>query len=199
MAIVNGYTDLVTIKAVIGLTNTDKDTRLEQIVQAVSRQIDQQCGRRFYAANQTRYYTPRNEYCLTLPDDLLSVTTLTTDDDGDGTVETVWASTDYLLTPFNASADGIPYSGLVVNDAQGRYCFPLYQRSVEIMGSFGYAETVPDEIREATIIQSVRIFRRGDAPFGVTGSAEMGQSVVIARLDPDVRAMLAHYRKTPVG
>lgn len=52
----------------------------------------------------------------------------------------------------------------------------------------------PGPVVEATRIQAARIFQRVHAPFGITGSAELGTSTVIARIDPDVVAMLSDYR-----
>ena len=47
-------------------------------------------------------------------DDLLSVTTLKTDEDGDRTYEITWATTDYDLMPYNATLESQaqPYSHL---------------------------------------------------------------------------------------
>ena len=68
-----------------------------------------------------------------------------------------------------------------------------------MVGKFGYGATAPKAVSEACIIQSTRLFRRKDAPFGVTGASDMGQASVIARLDPDVRFLLAPYRRITVG
>lgn len=52
----------------------------------------------------------------------------------------------------------------------------------------------PPSITEASLIQASRIFRRKDAPFGVTGAAEFGVASLIARIDPDVKMMIQAYR-----
>ncbi|MDO8704075.1 MAG: phage head-tail connector protein [Sulfuricaulis sp.] len=62
-----------------------------------------------------------------------------------------------------------------------------------------YVYRYPQPVVEACMIQTSRIFRRKDAPFGITGSAEFGQATFIARLDPDVRTLLDVYRVIPVG
>jgi hypothetical protein len=43
----------------------------------------------------------------------------------------------------------------------------------------------------------MRLYKRKDAPFGVVGStsAEMGQLMVIPKLDPDVKFLLDAYKK----
>jgi hypothetical protein len=57
----------------------------------------------------------------------------------------------------------------------------------------------PDDVSEATALQASRLFRRHEAPFGIAGSPEVGQTAVIARVDPDVRLMLRDYRRMAVG
>lgn len=52
----------------------------------------------------------------------------------------------------------------------------------------------PSTVVEASVIQASRIFMRKDSPFGVTGSADMGTSSLIVRLDPDVKQYLQRYR-----
>jgi hypothetical protein len=208
MAIVNGYTDLATVKARLGIADTDDDATLESIVTAVSRSIDDFCRRRFYAATETRYYTapcqsrPSDAAEVTVAggyvdvDDLLSISAngLATDDAADRTYGTVWATTDYELAPYNAALDGKPYTRVCATP-NGARAFPSGARGVKITGSFGYSATTPDVVREACLLQASRIFRRKDAPFGVTGSAEMGVATLIARLDPDVMLLLNPLRR----
>jgi hypothetical protein len=44
-------------------------------------------------------------------------------------------------------------------------------------------------IREATLIQALRLYKRKDSPEGVLGSAEWG-TVRVSRLDPDVAKLV---------
>jgi hypothetical protein len=198
----NAYTDLETVKARLGIVTTDtaKDTWLSSIITAVSRWIDGECKRFFYTYTGTRYYTPKRSTYLDV-DDFVSLTSVTTDIEGDGVYETTWAATDYLVTPFNArdESPAQPYNGLQ-RAWYGAFVFPItVPRSVAITASWGYDSIVPIVIQEATILQTARIFRRSDAPFGVTGSADMGQSIILPRLDPDVRMMLAPYKRWVVA
>ncbi len=57
----------------------------------------------------------------------------------------------------------------------------------------------PGPVVQAALLQSSRIFRRRDAPFGVTGSGELGQPIIIQRLDSDVAYPLAAYRRLSVA
>lgn len=53
-------------------------------------------------------------------------------------------------------------------------------------------------VNEAAMILVGRIFKRKDAPFGVIGSVEMGQMLVIAKHDPDVRLLMEPFRKLSI-
>src|SRR5688500_13366975 len=97
----NLYSSLSAAKLHLGISDTTDDAKLLRILEAVSRDIDVYCARRFYVESRTRYYTARHGARLRV-DDLLSVTTLETDEDGDRVYETSWATTDYDLEPYNA-------------------------------------------------------------------------------------------------
>ena len=199
MTISNGYCTLAEAKARLGIADAADDSVIENVVEAVSRWIDHYTGRRFFAASDTRYYSPEWSDYLEV-DDLISVTTLKTDADGDRVYETTWATTDYELDPPNAQVEtpSRPYNAIRVTPL-GRYAFPAARRAVQIVGSFGYASTTPDAINEACLLMTGRVFRRKDAPFGVVGSPDLGAVVNIRRLDPDVEMLLASFRRVVVG
>src|SRR5262245_13861998 len=158
MAIVFGYTSLDRAKEWLGIpaASTDQDALVEALITGASRAVDEQTRRRFYAATETRYYTPRQVHCLRLDQDLRSVTSLKTDEDGDRTYEVTWSSTtDYYLQPPNAAADGLPFDGVVADPVNGRYTFPTtVYRAVELVGSWGYCATGahPAQIEEACLL-----------------------------------------------
>ena len=169
----------------------DDDT-LENVIMAASRHIDDLTHRWFYSDTQTRYYTPELPDLLYV-DDLLTVTTLKTDEDGDGTYETTWtATTHYNLLPYNASTDGKPYT-MIERAYNGSYSFPLLKRSVQLVGSFGYSATTPQAINEACLLMAARLFKRKDAPFGVIGSPDVGELRNIRIDDPDVARLLPPF------
>ena len=204
MTITAGLVTLAEIRARLQFATDDTadDSILEAVVMGVSRLIENYCGRKFYAdtADATRYYTAEFADLLFLDDDLISVTTLKTDTDGDRTYETTWtASTHYELEPANASVDGQPYTR-IATAPNSAYLFPVgMARGVQVVGKFGYATTVPTAVKEACLLQCERIYKRKDAPFGVLGSAEMGQMMVLPKLDPDVALLLSGYQRVRVG
>lgn len=201
MAPTNGYCTVAELKARLwptGITDTNDDAVFDQVITAVSREIDEHCHRRFYAATETRYFTAEWGDLL-LVHDLISVTTLETDDDGDRTYEHTWATTDYDLGPDNAALDGKPYTK-IYTAPNGNYAFPAcIRKGVKIAGLWGYASTAPAAVKEACLLQSARMYKRRDAPFGVIGNAEFGQLQVIPRFDPDVLMLLAPFVRMEVS
>ena len=188
MPVTNGYATKEEIKAELGVPDAQDDSVIEQCIEAASRLIDETCGRVFYQeVAQTRYYTAEDGDLLFV-DDLVSVTSLATDDTGDRTYGTTWLTTDYDLEPDNAALRGKPYGWIRLSPA-GNRAFPTARRGVKLIGTFGWP-AVPPMVKRAARIQAARLFKRKDAIFGVVGSAEMGQMLVIPKLDPDVCLLL---------
>lgn len=191
--IVNGYIDLEGIKARLGISDSNDDQKLADLVTAMSRFVDSYCRRRFYVSSQdeTRCFTPINhQYCRI--NDLASITSLHTDG-GDRSFATTWAATDYDLIKQTTELDGFPAIGIRIA-AGGRHTFsPHYFNSVKVVGKFGFASASPQLgiVREAVALQVARMMKRGDAPFGVAGSGNLGQAVTISDVDPDIKMMLA--------
>lgn len=150
MPITNGYITLADFKERMwsyGTPSSDaiRDTDIERMINGASRWVDNFCSRRFYSAIEIRYYTP--EYWdLLFIDDLLTVTTLKTDDDDDRTYETTWLTTDYDLEPFNALVDVPPQAfNMIRVQINGDQVFPRWvRRGVEIAGSWGWVITETD-------------------------------------------------------
>ncbi len=192
MAIVNGYATLAELKVRVGITDTGDDAVLEAVIEAASRAIDGETGRVFYAATATRYFTAEDSELLFV-DDLLSVTTLKADEDGDRTYETAWAVTDYDLEPYNST----PYTRIQIAP-KGTRTFPTGRRGVEIAGSWGYAATAPDAINEACLLMAARLFKRKGAPFGVLMNPDLG-TARIPQIDPDVKLLLKPFVRLSIG
>lgn len=197
MAITNGYATLVQLKStdVLSISDSNSDTNLETVIEAVSRLIDNTCGRHFYSASETRYYTA-DEGNLLFVDDIASTSGITiyTDEDGDGTYEITWASTDYELASYNAATDGWPFS-MIETKPEGRYSFPTLRKSTKITATFGWA-AVPKPVTLACILQSAREYRRFKAILGVAGATSIGTTTLtMPSLDPDVEKLLSPYIK----
>jgi hypothetical protein len=197
MAIENGYTTLDELKASLRVGDSAQDARLEACIEAASRWIDAECSRTFYVTGSAdspavRYLTARSARSIRTPD-LLQVVALKTDQDGDDVYETEWSTDDFLLAPRNAATDGHPYSEIKVAPGGG-LAFPTGEYAVEIAGIWGYAASIPSLIRSACLREAARRFRLGDAPFGVTGAAEMG-TVQVSAYDPEIRKDVEPFRR----
>lgn len=196
MPIVDGYTNLTSLKNRLGIDGStpELDPILEQVIEAASRMIDGVTNRTFYQRSaQARVFDAEESWMLDI-DDLMSVTTLATDENGDRVYEITWATTDYDLGPTNAALYGKPYTRITLTP-NGTHMFPTLSRAVQITGTWGWP-AVPDAVEEACLITAHRYYTRKNAPYGVTGSVELGQqSLVIPSMDPDVKALLAPYKR----
>ena len=199
MAITNGYCSLQDVKAALRLTDSVDDSLLELSIEAASREIDGYCNRVFYPTTGTRVYQNVDSFMVNT-DDIISVTTLKTSDDG-VIYDTTWTTADYQLEPLNGVAGGLvqPYTRI---RAIGDYLFPVWsitgtygnKASVQIQGVFGWA-AVPTAVKQATILLAMRQFKRYDSPLGVAGFGDIG-AIRVGRTDPDVQALLAPFMKT---
>jgi len=191
------YATLAQFKAAVGITDSTDDTALQAVLDATDTLIDLYCDRKtgFGTATETRYYTAEDyEYVLT--DDLVSVTTLQTDDDANGTYETTWTSgTDYVLAPRNAALDGFPYTEIDTSVTWPRNFPKDVYLGVKVVGVFGFP-SVPAAVKQAEIIQAGAVWNSRTAPFGVIGSADLGGILRMSRaLHPEAALILEPYRK----
>ena len=203
MTVTNGYTTLTDVKTALRLplSDTVDDLMLTSAINAASRQIDGECDRVFYSQSDTRVYVPDSSI-LVRTDDVQTVTKLETSS-GDGfTVEI--PATDFQLEPLNGVAGGIPTPSTRIR-ATGAFLFPVFsQRSVNldeatvrVTGTFGWPE-VPDAIKQAALLLSIRIFKRLDSPLAIAGFGDLG-AIRVSRTDPDVMAMIAPYVRGTKG
>jgi hypothetical protein len=191
------YATLAEFKAAVGITDTTDDAALQSVLDATDTLIDLYCDRKtgFGTATETRYYTAEDyEYVLT--DDLVSITTLQTDDDANGTYETTWtAGTDYVLAPVNAALDGFPYTEIDTSVSWPRNFPKDVYIGVKVVGVFGFP-AVPAAVKQAEIIQAGAVWNSRTAPFGVIGSADLGGILRMSRaLHPEAALILEPYRK----
>ena len=194
MPIVNGYASLAEIKASARITDTVDDALLELAVESASRLVDSYTQRYFYnAGTATRLFAPLDNY-ITEIDDLISLSVLQTSD-GD-TFGTTWATKDYQLEPLNGVVDGLTGHPATRIRAVDDFLFNLLdgEATVRITGVWGWS-AVPTAVKQATIIQAARIFKRNDSPTGIVGFGELGAVRVGVQLDPDVKHLVDPYRK----
>ena len=193
------YCTVEELKSRLQIGDTADDFEVTLAVQAACRSIDEITGRYFWRGNDVRTYIPESIYSQTL-DDLVSVTTLKVDRDGDGVFEESWTQgTDYALQvapgKYNPAAKGEqwPYTAAVV--AQSGKLFPFtwvmtHLDRIQVTGVFGWP-AVPLAVKQAALIAAADLFRLKDAPFGVAGFGEFGAVKITA--NPRVMSLLKRY------
>jgi hypothetical protein len=194
MAIVNGYCSLADVKSSAKISDNVDDEMLELAVESASRLIDSYTQRYFYnAGTATRLFAPQDSYVTEL-DDLITLTTLQTSD-GDN-FGTTWQAKDYQLEPLNGVVDGLTNHPATRVRAVDDFLFNVLdgEATVRVAGVWGWS-AVPTAVKQATVIQAARIFKRNDSPLGIAGFGEMGAIRVGTQLDPDVKQLIEPYRK----
>lgn len=197
------YATLAELKGYVAIPvgDTADDTTLQLALDAAALQVDQFCDRTFLAdASVTTRLSAATDAGLLTVDPISTLTGLVvaTDENADGTYETTWTvGTDFRLEPINAAAAGQPWTRLV---ALGTRWWPRlqYRPGVSVTAKFGWPGGVaPAPVKQATLLQASRLWKRKDAPFGVAGSVEFGSELrLLAKLDPDVESLLRPYRRS---
>ncbi len=186
----NEYVALSLLKASFGTTDGNRDDLLSAAIAAASRMIDRSCGRRFYldgVVSQRTYRSSDRVLCrddgeLLIVDDIGSTSGLIVETASvGGTYEAV---TGYETSPENASARGLPVTGLLLTSG-------VWRSRVRVTAQWGWP-AVPDEISQAALIQSSRLYKRKDSPEGIIGSADWGGALRMSRVDPDVFELIKH-------
>lgn len=194
------YATAEELKQRLGGKTVEYNGQLDDAVSTASRWIDTYCERTFGKdeTDATRKFKADSPACLELPSfaDIVSVTTLATDADGDGDFETVWDAADYELDADEAHGpEPRPYTRI---RAIGARSFPVIygprarRYRVQITGIFGWP-AVPDPVRQACLIMASELFRLKDAPLGIAEYSEMG--LARARSNPQALILLGPYRR----
>jgi len=199
VSLTNAYTTLNDVKTAlrIPLADTVDDLMLTSAINAACRQIDGECDRVFFSQSASRVYVPESSILCEI-DDATAITKVETSS-GDGfTVEI--PATDYQLEPLNNRSGGQTVPATRIR-ATGAFLFPVFsQRSVNldeatvrVTGTFGFTP-VPDAIKQAALLLSIRIFKRLDSPLAVAGFGDLG-AIRVSRTDPDVMAMIRPFQR----
>jgi hypothetical protein len=196
LAITNGYASLAEVKAALRITDSIDDSLLEMAVESASRLIDGFAARQFYSSGSAvRYFVAQDDFVVEVDDLANGTVVIQTAQDADGVFDTTWGTDDYQLEPLNAVLDGIawPYNQI---RAVGDYLWPISggEALIKVTGTYGWPY-VPIAIKQATIIQASRIYKRLDSPMGIVGFGDMGAIRVSNQLDPDVAQLVMPYKR----
>lgn len=176
------------------------DDHLTLAAAAASRWVESYTHRDFNlaATASARYFDSLNDGTILVDDIGHATITVATDNANDGTHSTVWATTDFQVSPIGALTDNEPVTELY---AIGSYTFPPVTRRrglVKVTAKWGWP-AVPNDVKLATYIQAAKLFKRRESAEGVLGGGDFGLVRVGSRVDPDVAALLDPYRYVLVG
>jgi hypothetical protein len=195
------YCSVEELKSRLAIGDTVDDFEIRIAIEAACRGIEDYCDRHFWRGSYTRTFVPEpgNWYGCLKVDDLVSITTLKTDEGGDGTFEQTWSASDYQLLPLNATArvESRPYTEIrALARTWPAYGPMIGQRDdrVEITGIFGWPK-IPVAVKQACLILSADTFGLKDAKFGVQAYGDFAMRI---RDNPRAQSMLKPYRRNTV-
>jgi len=164
---------------------------------AANRQVEQDCGRVFYAlSNQARESRVDLDGTVPLVDLTSSAPTVLVDADGDDVAET--PLTAFQLLP---RTDGL---GQPATRFQLLRALPVGDgllqpgRLVQVTGNWGYLEDAeaPTPIRTAALLRAAQLWMRRSAPLGVAITFVDGNAVQrVAKVDHNYADLIAPYRR----
>lgn len=191
--ITNGYCTLKEIKSALRVTDSLDDPLLSMAVESASRLIDSYTSRTFYSVTSgTRLFVPQDNFICEI-DDAIAISLVEVNDDSGW--ET-WQTASYQKEPLNGIVDGLTGYPITRLRAIGDQLFVKLaeEATVRVTATWGFV-TIPTAVKQATIIQASRIYKRLDSPLGVAGFGDLGAIRVSSRLDPDVAQLVDPYRK----
>jgi hypothetical protein len=200
VALYPDYATLAELKAFVRIDSSDTsdDTWLAYALTAASRAVDEVTSRQFglNGSAVARYYTPRVSRTLGRwvadIDDLMTTSgqLVKADLNFDGTYETSY--TDFRMWPYNAAGDQLAWTRIVFGLTANLLPYP---GCLEVTANWGWT-SVPSTVKDATLLQASRFYKRRDAPFGIAGSPQLGSEMrLLAKADPDVVVMLKPYTR----
>lgn len=206
---VNDYVTVAEIKAALPADNwtgvATYDTRLTALCTAASRLVDRDVrkpvGYFYVSADDTRYYDPPKSGAILYIDELAAApTSVSISTDGSVTSYTALASTDYFMGPYNAVSAGRPYWWIELDGINGNYAsWYGFAKGVKVVGKFGYATSVPADVKQVALEQVVRWFKmetKNYSDYGHVGTIPMGEYAPKERysnIDGDLCDLLQHY------
>lgn len=173
------------------MVDAARNARYQLALDTASAMVDQDTGRVFTSTVATKTLMSAGEQLLVVPD-LVSVTSIKVDEDGDGVFEETLTATDYELGSFNETHAGWPYQW--INRIDDYWPIPVWggrRKLVQINGTWGWS-AVPTPIKQATLLMAARQVARGNASLGVQGVSDFGP-FSIRNSDPDYVALIRPY------
>lgn len=187
-------------------TSTTWDTMLATLCTNLSRAWDtltfRQAGDYLVSVPATRYYdgVPRT---AAYPDviqigEIAAVpTSVSISPNGNPAGFIALQATDFFMYPYNAGTVGKPYTQVRLNQATGSFkSWPTRQRSIQVVGLFGYSTMVPADVIEALLLYAIRMVRKAQTNYLEVGTLlDTGQVMVGMKRDPDISDLISVYRQ----
>jgi len=192
-------------RAYIRDTSTLDADSIHDILYTASRDVDAYCGRSFYQATLTQYFSPEGNdlWILNLDDqDLASTVGLTVSSQWSNTANynIAWTlNVDYIAEPVNQSSAGLAEWPFTKLRALGTKNWPpryasFYRDTVKIVGTWGWP-SVPDPVVRATLARAHELWKMQDAlPGGTIGLNGFGP-VRLKGPNTLFTTLLSHYRR----
>lgn len=188
MAVTDAYATAADYRSLTGKTDTAQDDEIIRDLTAISRYLDGKLERFFNCDNtdSIRYYMPDSSISTLYIDDLVSITELAIDSDGEFGEEL----TDYYLLPMNApyGPEPRPYTAIKLKSST----FPADTR-VRVTGIHGWP-SIPEAIQRATI--HLAAILRIESPRATRRVSELGD---VMEASPDamsiIRQLTDRYRR----
>jgi len=114
--------------------------------------------------------------------------------------EKITINTDFYTAPLDAGNEvaGVqaqPITQIKILDTRSSERFnPTIVKQVKITCQWGWS-TVPHAIKQATLLQATRLFKRKDSPFSTYGNPETGTGELFNKFDPDAMKLIKGYIK----
>lgn len=177
MAITHGYITLEDLKKAVGDSSSSDDSLYEVAIEAASRMIDGWCdpagSRHFWSEDtpQPRLFRPYNRY-LVRTGFFSTITGLTieTDDNNDGTFETVWSVTDWVAEP-GLRPNGEPFDHITAAGAARGFPVNGRRSCVRITALWGWP-AIPAPVKQACQMVAVALYKSKDYVGGEIGFDE---------------------------
>lgn len=184
------YVELEFLKESLGITDDERDTQIQQRLDAAVRSVNDVCGRVFTLGDTA---TPRV---------LRTARRVVVDDDGPRLLVPDIGSLDGLVVEVGRAGSWQDITSGVepIRDGDDDPDWPWTSllrpggwpvgggTRVRITARWGWP-AVPEAVVMATVLQASRLWKRRSSPEGVAGSAEWGV-MRVTRADPDVAAQL---------
>jgi hypothetical protein len=194
------YITIAELKGALSITSTDttEDLALTSVLTSAAGAVTAYCDRYFGQVGTigtpvARIYPTDGSHALI--DDLVSFTEVELDGSGDGDSYTTIGTAAVVPMPLNAATQdpARPYTSI---KAKSYTSFPEGSY-VRLTGVWGWP-AVPSAIKDATLLQAVRLYSSKNVPLGIVGGMDVSPMRLGTGLHPDARQLCEPYVRSNI-